>query len=128
MLELVSCTEALELLLSRWFREFASLLFDASGQPQVVFRSVGPVQSCRQPARALPHSVSTSTPQAAAQSQARAPSVVRSSPKILSFGGPPPQTPWSSGMDGEPLFSRPGSHQPPPPPLVPIRMASQLAG
>ena len=80
ILELVSYPEALQLALSRWFGEFDSLLFDVSGQPQVVFHLVSPVQLSRQPARAPPHSVSTGTPQAAAQSQARAPSAVRSSP------------------------------------------------
>ena len=44
ILELVSYPEALQLVLSRRFGEFASLQFDVSGQPQVVFRSVGPVQ------------------------------------------------------------------------------------
>ena len=98
ILELVAYPEALQLVLSRQFGDFASLRFDFSGQPQVVFHSVGQVQPSRQSARAPPHSVSTSTPQAAAQSQAGAPSVVYSSPMDLSVGAPPPQTPWSSGL------------------------------
>ena len=47
--------------------------------------------------------------------------LVRSSPMDFSLGGPPPQTPWSSGMDGGPLSSRTGPHHPPPPLLVLIR-------
>ena len=88
------------------------------GQPQVAFHSVGPVQPCRQPAQAPPHSVGTGTPQAAARSQAGDPSAVHSTPMGLSLGGPPSQTPW---MDGGPLSSRLGPHHPPPPPLVPIQ-------
>ena len=101
-------------------------MFVSAGLPQVAFRSVGStsfaVQPCKQPAWAPPHSVRTSTPPAATWSQARAPSVVGSSPIDLSVGGPPSQTPWSSAMDGEPLSSRLGPHHPPPPPpLVPIQ-------
>ena len=40
ILELVSYPEALQLALLHQFGEFASLRFDASGHPQVVFRSV----------------------------------------------------------------------------------------
>ena len=109
------------LALSRRFGDFASLRFDVSGQPQVVFHSVGPVQPSRQPARASPHSVSTGTPHAAARNPDGAPSKVRSSPMNLSVGAPPPQAPWCSGLDGGPSSFRPGPHLPPPPPLVPIR-------
>ena len=94
------------LALSRRFGNFASLRFDPSGQSQVVFRSVGPVQVAGQSARAPPHSVRAGTPQAEARSQAGAPSAVCSSPMDLSAGAPPPQNPWSSGLDGGPSSSR----------------------
>ena len=102
------------------FGDCAFLRFDVSGQTQVFFHSVGPVQPCRQSARAPPHSVRTSTPQTAARIHAGAPSALSSSPMDLSLGGPPPQTPWSSGLDGGPSSSRLGPHHPPLPVLVPI--------
>ena len=43
ILDLVSYPEALQLGLLHWFGDFASLRFDVSGQPQVVFRSIGPI-------------------------------------------------------------------------------------
>ena len=86
ILELVSYPEALQLALSCRFGDFASLRFEVSGQPQVVFRLVGSVQPSRQSARAPHHSVSSGTPQAAAWSQAGAPSMVHSSSMDLSLG------------------------------------------
>ena len=103
-------SEALQVALSCRVSDFASLRFDASGQPQVVFHSVGPIQPSSQSARALPHTVSTGPPQAAARSQAGAPSAVHSSPMDLPVGAPPPQAPWSSGLDEGPSSTSTGSH------------------
>ena len=113
LLDLVPYPEALQLVLSRQFGEFASLRFDPSGLPKVVFRSVGPIQVARQSARAPPHSVSAGTLQAASRSPAGAPSAVRSSLMNLSVGAPLPQAPWSSGLGGGPSSSRLGPHHPP---------------
>ena len=111
----------LQLALSRRFGNFASLRFDVSDQPHVVFHLVGAVQPPRQSARAPPHSMSTGTPQAASRSQAGAPSVVRSSPMDLSLWiCPLPLTPWSLGLDGGLSSSRTGPHHPPPPPWFPF--------
>ena len=73
ILELVSYPEALQIALWPLFGDFVSLRFDVSGQPHVVFRSVGPIQVARQTARAPSHSVSNSTPQADARSPAGPP-------------------------------------------------------
>ena len=73
ILYLVPYPEPLQLALSRWSSNFASLRFDPSGQPQVVFLSVGPIQAARQSARAPPHSVSAGTSQAAARSPVEPP-------------------------------------------------------
>ena len=123
ILDLVPYPEALQLALLCQFSEFASLRFDPSGLPQVVFHSVGLIQAARQSARAPPHSVSAGTSQAAVQSPAGAPSALRSSPMDLSVRAPPPQAPWSSDLGGGPSSSRLGPHHPPPTPL--IRLCSQ---
>ena len=126
ILYLVPFPETLQLALSRRFGEFASLMFDPSGLPQIVFRSVGLIQAARQSARLPPHSVTAGTSQTAARSLAGAPSTVRSSPMDLSVGAPPPQAPWSSGLGGGPLSCRPGPHHHPPPPLIRLRSQGGL--
>ena len=90
IIDLVPYPEALELALSRRFGDFDSLRFDPSGQPQVVFCSIGLIQAARQSAQAPPHSVSAGTPQTAVRSPAGAPSVVRSIRMDLSVGAPTP--------------------------------------
>ena len=107
ILDLVPYPEAFQLALSRRFSEFASLRFDPSGLPQVVFHSVGPIQVARQSARAPPHSVSAGTSQTAVQS-------------------PAPQAPWSSDLGGGPSSSRLGPHYPPPTRLTRLRSQGEF--
>ena len=78
ILELLSHPEALQIVWSRRFGEFASLRFDASGQPQVGFVWSALCNLVGSLPRAPPHPVSTGTPHAAAQGHPGAPSAVRS--------------------------------------------------